>query len=57
MCLTVVCGSLNSLIDKGEFWTNIDSFAELGVDDVKIYLDPKCRSSTIFPVFKKNALF
>ena len=37
-----------------QFWANINSFSELEVDDLKKYLDPKCRSSTIFPVYKKN---
>ena len=43
-----------SLINKDQFWSDINCFAELGIDEVKKYLDPKFRSSAIFPVYKKN---
>jgi hypothetical protein len=42
----------NSLSSEDQFWCNIMSFAELGIEDIKTHLNPNFRSSTIFPVYK-----
>jgi hypothetical protein len=38
--------------DRDLFWSDMNPFVDLDVNRVNKYFDPRCRSSTIFPVYK-----
>ena len=41
-------------ISVKNFWKNIEFYKNLKVDSIQKFLNPECRSSTIFPIYKSS---
>lgn len=49
----MVTSELRSQVDSDAFWSNLHLFAGCSVGEVEKYFAPKCRSSSIFPIYKR----